>query len=265
MKFALVNTEKVEATQGIRGACPSCGSEVFAKCGNLRINHWAHKGERNCDSWWENETEWHRLWKGAFPSSWQEIVQFADSGEKHIADVKTESGWVLEFQHSYIVSNEREARNAFYAKLVWVVDATRRKTDQRQFQRILSDSSAIVPKYDIRKVSFPEECRLLSEWKSNTSLVFFDFGNSEDKYLSRLWLLFPSLGDGSAYIAPFARDGFLELHRENKFDKFYEEVIVPMMSLLREYRQGRMTRIQPSLELVSGNIRHRFSRRRFRF
>ena len=52
--------------------------------------HWAHRGSRFCDPWWENETEWHRSWKGQFPVNWQEVVHQAETGEKHIADVKTE-------------------------------------------------------------------------------------------------------------------------------------------------------------------------------
>ncbi len=97
MKFALVNGNKVEATKGAKGQCPLCDSDLIAKCGELKINHWAHKGKRNCDPWWENETDWHRSWKGKFPIEWQEVVQFDESGEKHIADVKTDQGWVLEF------------------------------------------------------------------------------------------------------------------------------------------------------------------------
>jgi hypothetical protein len=50
----------------------------------------------------ENETEWHRAWKDQFPPEWQEIVHLAGDGERHIADVKTGDGWVIEFQHSYI-------------------------------------------------------------------------------------------------------------------------------------------------------------------
>lgn len=260
MKYAIVNNEKVEASQGLRGSCPSCGSEVLAKCGHLRINHWAHKGERICDPWWENETEWHRLWKENFPVSWQEVVHFADSGEKHIADVKTENGWVLEFQHSFLVSEEREARNAFYPKLVWIVDATRRKTDRKQFQSILSDSSMVFPEFGVRKVSFPEECRLLIEWASSKSLVFFDFGNLDESNESRLWFLFPNIGDGSTYIASFAKVGFVELHRKNGFDKFYSDVIVNMAALLRQKGQLRNNgHVAPTV------LRNRFARRRFRF
>ena len=127
MKFAIVDGKKVEATPGARGLCPSCISEMIAKCSpeKKRVWHWAHKGKRSCDPWWENETEWHRAWKGYFPDDWQEVVHRAENGEKHIADVKTDQGWVLEFQHSYLKSEERYSREAFYRKLVWVVDGTR--------------------------------------------------------------------------------------------------------------------------------------------
>jgi len=60
-------------------------------------------------------------------------VHFDEKGEKHIADVKTKNGWVLEFQHSYIKPEERNYRNAFYSKLVWIIDGLRRKTDRIQF------------------------------------------------------------------------------------------------------------------------------------
>ena len=82
MKFALVNSEKTEATKGAKGRCPSCGSELIARCGEIKINHWAHKGNRNCDPWWENETDWHRTWKGQFPINWQEVVHKDKNGEK---------------------------------------------------------------------------------------------------------------------------------------------------------------------------------------
>jgi hypothetical protein len=108
---------------------------MVAKCGEERIWHWAHQGTRTCDSWWEPETEWHRAWKGKFPIAWQEVIHPAENGEKHIADVKTDHGWVIEFQYSFIKPDERRSRNAFYPKLVWVVNGTRRKRDRAQFLR----------------------------------------------------------------------------------------------------------------------------------
>ena len=102
MKFALINGQRQEAKPNLSGECLACGQPMIAKCGEVKIWHWAHKGRCTCDPWWENETEWHRTWKGLFPESWQEVIHQADDGERHIADVKTDRGWVIEFQHSFI-------------------------------------------------------------------------------------------------------------------------------------------------------------------
>ena len=94
MRFALVNGQRQEAQPNLSAKCPTCDQPMVAKCGEVRISHWAHQRTLLCDPWWENETEWHRAWKGQFPESWQEVVHQADNGEKHIADVKTDQGWV---------------------------------------------------------------------------------------------------------------------------------------------------------------------------
>lgn len=113
MRFAISNGERVEPSPGQMGSCPRCVEPVTAKCGSQRIWHWAHQGKRVCDSWWENETPWHRDWKDQFPVGWQEVIQQDTNGERHIADVKTAEGWVLEFQHSYLKPEERSSRNDF--------------------------------------------------------------------------------------------------------------------------------------------------------
>ena len=110
MKYALQNNAKIVATPGATGTCACCGSELVAKCGSLKVWHWAHKSKKNCDHWWENETQWHRNWKDKFAEEWQEIVQISENGEKHIADVKTPAGFVIEFQHSPISPCERISR-----------------------------------------------------------------------------------------------------------------------------------------------------------
>ena len=142
MRFALFDGKRSEAQPGRSGECPACGSPVTAKCGELKVWHWAHQRGRICDGWWESETDWHRAWKRQFPDDWQEIVHRAESGERHIADVKTPDGWVIEFQHSFIAPEERRSRNAFYGKLVWVVDATRRIRDKTQ---LANSGEAAVP------------------------------------------------------------------------------------------------------------------------
>ena len=172
MKFALANGHREEARPGLSGECPSCDRPMAAKCGEIKVWHWAHRGTRVCDSWWENETEWHRAWKGRFPVDWQEVVHRAESGEKHIADVKTDQGWVLEFQHSYLKPDERRARDCFYQKLVWIVDGTRRSRDKSQFLNALNNGAAVGTHSSVRRV-FADECGLLREWAGCRAPVFF--------------------------------------------------------------------------------------------
>jgi hypothetical protein len=100
---------------------------VLAVCGTKKVWHWRHKAKLNCDHWWENETQWHRDWKNLFPEEWQEVVHFAEDGEKHIADVKTNKGMVIEFQHSAIHRPEVESRCDFYKHMIWIVDASKNK------------------------------------------------------------------------------------------------------------------------------------------
>lgn len=207
MKFALVQGQREEALPNRSGECPNCGARVIAKCGDQRVWHWAHLGRRLCDTWWENETEWHRRWKNEFPVSWQEVVHGAADGERHIADVKTSEGCVLEFQHSYIKPLERQSREAFYPKLVWVVDGMRRKRDRTQLINAINASIAVGPSAFVRK-AYSDDCVLLREWSTSRVPVFFDFGTADHL----IWLVGAGTS-GWVYISPFQRAQFLEWHR----------------------------------------------------
>ena len=192
MKFAVVEGERREARPGLSAECPVCGDAMTAKCGEHRVHHWAHRAIRSCDHWWETETEWHRAWKNHFPKGWQEIIHWSESGEKHIADVKTESGVVLEFQHSFLRRAEREAREKFYQKMVWVVNGLRRKQDRprffgalnrpRFFEALRRASSSSRPKATILKPKpltyalRSNEHPLLRDWVDSSKPVFFHFG-----------------------------------------------------------------------------------------
>jgi competence protein CoiA len=213
MRFALVDEQRHEARTGLRGLCPACGHLMVARCGNVRVKHWAHLGERVCDPWWE-ETPWHRAWKAMFPLEWQEFVQHAPSGEKHIADVKTERGLVLEFQHSPLDHQERKARENFYQRMVWIVDGTRRSRDRSQLLSAVEQATTISPEL-WRLRGALEDCALLRDWHESSVQVVFDFGDDV------LWFLFP-LG-GRAYIATFSRVGFVEFHCTGggEFAQFY--------------------------------------------
>lgn len=74
------------------------------------------------------ETPWHRDWKKAFPLSYRE-VSFVDSGlgQLHRADIHTPCGTTLEFQNSPICIEELRSREAFYPKLIWVLNGKKFK------------------------------------------------------------------------------------------------------------------------------------------
>jgi competence protein CoiA len=208
MKYALANGQRQEAQPNLSGECPRCGSPVVARCGEVRVQHWAHRGRRLCDPWWENETEWHRAWKDQFPADWQEIVQHVQDGERHIADVETQDGWVIEFQHSNISPDERRSREAFYQGLIWVVDGTRRERDAAQFSRAWASGQSRDPFSSKRRVSLPVGA-LLRDWAGSHAHVFIDFGDERT-----LWWLFPESDHRRAYLQYVSRAQFVRIHRE---------------------------------------------------
>ena len=115
--------------------CPSCGSGLILRKGDIRIHHFAHKINCICaDSWHYDMTDWHHNWQSLFPVECQEVIKSL-GGEKHRADVLIEeTKTVIEFQHSPLSSTEFEARNEFYNKLgykvVWIFDVSEQYFDE---------------------------------------------------------------------------------------------------------------------------------------
>lgn len=128
IRYAIVNGEKAEPVKGLKGFCPGCNTPVTAKCGLIRVHHWAHLQAKDCDPWWEPMTEWHLDWQNQFPPAWREVIcRDPDSNEFHRADIHTPSGLTIEFQHSPLSFEEIQRRNDFYNKIVWVVNGQRFK------------------------------------------------------------------------------------------------------------------------------------------
>ncbi len=214
MQFALINGIRTEAYKGAKGICPLCSSSVIAKCGDKNINHWSHIGKRMCDKWWEHETDWHRNWKENFPVNWREVIHFDEKGEKHIADVKTDNGLVLEFQHSYIQSDELNSRNIFYKRIAWVVDGLRRVNDQPGFFKVIKESTLIRQNnINAYAISFPEESRILKDWVNCGVPVLFDFYEPE-----RLWIVMPNTTVKKTHIVLLSRNYFIEVVKSNLFE-----------------------------------------------
>lgn len=227
MRFAIVNGERQEAQKGTIGLCICCNSPMVAKCGAKKLHHWSHKGKLDCDPWWENETEWHRNWKSQFPKDWQEIVHKGDNGEIHRADVKTEHGWVLEFQFSKIEPRERKERTGFYKKIIWVVYGPKRKKDPARFFSSLKAGQPFEDPFILRAFDVSSSgSELVRDWENENVPVFFDFNEP-----NILWSLLPRNPQSKQVVVAFSRQKFIEIHLatnpEDKFTEIFQFLGIP--------------------------------------
>jgi hypothetical protein len=235
MKFALVDNQKKEAEKGLKGLCPICQQPVIAKCGKIKINHWAHTSLEHCDKWWENETEWHRQWKNTFPLEWQEIVAIDEkTGEKHIADIKTNGSMVVEFQHSNISEEERISREKFYKNMIWIVDGTRRKRDFAHFAEAFEFGDIGRVGHSPLYILEDGQYYLPIEWLSSSVPVLFDYkgllDKNEEEYDNNplrelLWCLLPVRGNNINVLFEFERSKLVEMIQDGGFVFKYDEII----------------------------------------
>jgi competence protein CoiA len=146
MLYANYDNNKVLATRGGSGACPSCKEPLRPKCGQIMTHHWAHINDTGCTNEHEPETEWHLWWKSQFPKENAEVTV----GE-HRADVLTPSGIVIEFQHSGISPEQIAAREQEYGRMMWVLDAREAVLDGRIYVTAPKANGAPYWQVDITK------------------------------------------------------------------------------------------------------------------
>lgn len=215
MLTANIDGTRSRPLPGAVGTCPFCESEMIARCGEVRVHHWAHKSKLDCDPWWEPETDWHRNWKNEFPLRWQEqILRDGGTGEKHIADVFTLAGLTVEVQHSHLEPQERRAREAFYQNMLWIVDGSRLEGNRKRVQGwreamaqiIHGDSRTTLFITDKAEELFPRD------WLESPAPVCFDYsGPKADAACAELpmFLLYPGTVHGKRLVEPLSRDGLL--------------------------------------------------------
>ena len=117
MKWANQLGNRIEAEPKIDNAtCPLCKEKVIPKCGEIKIWHWAHKSLKDCDTWYEPESEWHLEWKNNFPKECQEVII-----DNHRADVKIKEK-VIELQNSSISKKKIREREIFYGDMLWIIN-----------------------------------------------------------------------------------------------------------------------------------------------
>jgi hypothetical protein len=217
---------------------------MIPKCGTQRVHHWAHRGERACDSWWEPETHWHRGWKEKFPPDWQEVIRSASSGDKHIADVHTPHGLTIEFQHSHLPPDERIAREKFYGNMVWGVDGSRLRRDLPRFIEGMKCFGKTFLK-GLYITVYPEEA-FPANWLNCAAPVFFDFENAPGHtettaHIARtLWCLLPRRVGGHAVVLSVSRANFVSWAQERAQPIPTQAILATVEQLLIHQRRQAM-------------------------
>jgi hypothetical protein len=186
-------------------------------------------------------------------------VHKAPDGERHIADVKTDRGWVIEFQHSHIKPEERQSRDDFYKPLVWVVDGKTRIRDQAQFYSVVTAGEQLGA--GLIK-TYTKGSALLRDWETSKWPVFFDFGLDDG-----LWWHVKGAPDAPSYFLKLSHSDFVQFHRNSAADGIDVFNFFRQQLLLRVSKHETPPSTQPqvqSQDLREQMLRgYRPTRRRF--
>jgi hypothetical protein len=103
-------------SSGDRSICPECGEKIVAKCGEIRVWHWAHLKTGECH-YGEGKGEWHIKWQDWFFNQGCAIEKKINQNRD---DVVLPNGVVIELQESPISNKEIEKRESAYEKMIWL-------------------------------------------------------------------------------------------------------------------------------------------------
>ena len=245
MNFALYENKKVSAEEYKKSdnldlRCPCCNSEVLAKQGEINIWHFAHKVKNRCSEWFKPMTEWHSNWQKCFPNECREVIHKCEkTGEKHIADIKTKSGIVIEFQHSSISSKEIKAREEFYGeKMIWVLDGNVFKCEHYEFDKynykfsvdyMLKKNEDLIKRYD-EELSKPFGCHkdFIFEYLKKGMEFYRHAQNMIKGYPKSKFFkiaknhIFIDLGDYMLYLKRDENKNFIVEHKDFIYTKNHE-------------------------------------------
>lgn len=130
--LALDKQTEIFPAKGIHGFCLTCGNEVISKCGTIVSHHFAHTIDSDCGrNFHDHKSEWHRAWQLTVdPQTPGKTVEVIVSANKEIkrADVISNSGFIIEFQHSHLPVTEREGRENHYKNMIWVVHSDKEQS-----------------------------------------------------------------------------------------------------------------------------------------
>lgn len=224
--YALVDGVRVDindACREARGICPLCGAELVAKKGEYNAWHWAHIGRDLCDDWYQPKGPWHRFWQRFFPESLREVPVERD-GKKHIADIKTINGIVVEVQWSPIAIEEIREREQFYDRMIWIVAAGAGSNNKRLFHFLCDD-------VDNRRQS---PCIWRTDdvffervgWLHCGRPVFVDVDGTQDSPASGgdLYYILPNKDGEGIFVAKVRRNDLIDALRTGMTKNFFLQI-----------------------------------------
>ncbi|MDX2074093.1 MAG: competence protein [Alphaproteobacteria bacterium] len=175
-----------------------------------------------------------------FPAEWQEFIQHDQSGEKHIADIRTKLGLVIEFQRSHLDPQELAKRESFYQNMVWVVDGTRLK---KPYEKFLKGKKGFRPTdtEGLFYVASPEAC-FPANWLQSSVPIFLDFLgvapiHSPDETRELLWCLLPERIERSALVYAMPRKDFVE--KSSNESKLLQDIVSCSAQIIRQSREAK--------------------------
>lgn len=160
MIWAIKDNKRIRASPKEKANCPICNKELIAKCGTIKIWHWAHQSNKECDIWYEHESNWHINWKNEFPKEQQEIL-IKKENKYHIADIKTKTGKIIELQASPISLIEIKEREEFYGEnMIWLLNGqTIGKNFELKKKYFIWKWLPAIAKYSSREIFIDEKKR----------------------------------------------------------------------------------------------------------
>jgi len=116
--IAIVEAQRMMAAPGLIGKCQLCGNKMIAKCGDIRVWHWAHEANiSNCT--YKPMTQWHYDWQNRFDVELREIRR----GNNTVSDILRSDGMVsIEFQNSPFDFQYIQKKEANTPAVLWVVN-----------------------------------------------------------------------------------------------------------------------------------------------
>ena len=232
-RYAIVDGVKTDIRDAKRcqhGRCPMCGDELIARKGEVRAHHWWHVRGRKCDDWYQPKGPWHIYWQSKFPVEMQEVPvsKWIDGDAvKHIADIRTASGLVIEVQYSSIAPEAVKKRELFYGKMLWLISKTR-------FPRFGEVSSKWgrfyrCGEFDVWGLDGKHQQCLPCAWEKSDKFLWLDCHGSMEHPESDedLVCVVPRAPEDAFRLYTYVpREKFLKMCNDDTFKSFEEELLV---------------------------------------